>query len=377
MIAAAVTLLLLIIKLYYIVMIYGRPLRFKAKQNNSDTPAKTLPPVSVVVYSYGDAEKLERNLPYVLEQDYPEFEVIVVNDGNDSDTEDALKRLSSKYSNLYYTFVPVDTQYLSHKKLAITMGVKAAKNDIVLFTEGHCRPLSNRWIREVANRYEEGVEVVVGYCAYDRGGGLFQRFFSYDNLRTGLENVSNALAGAPFSADGRNLSYRRSLFFAHKGFSKTLNMHIGADSLFVNEAATKENCAVVYSHDSLVVMDTVEDIALYGDERGLYMAARRYMRGFAPIKYALSSVTALLFNLSALLTIVAGLFLNLWLILVGFLAFAIYYTVYCIVYNKSAVILGQKSFKGWILLLTVSRYIFELVIRSRRSTVSENVYTTH
>jgi hypothetical protein len=257
------------------------------------------------------------------------------------------------------------------------MGVKAAKNEIVLFTEGHCRPLSNRWIREVASRYEDGVEIVVGYCAYDRVGGLFQKFFSYDNLRTGLENISSVLAGSPFSADGRNLSYRRSLFFAHKGFSKTLNMHIGADSLFINEAATKDNCAVVYSHDSLVAMDNVEDIALYGDERGLYMAARRYMRGFAPMKYALSSVTALLFNLCASFTIVVGFFLNIWLSLVGFLALAMYYVIYCAIYNKSAVLLGQKSFKGWILPLTVSRYIFEMVIRSRRTTASGNVYTNH
>ena len=121
---AGITGVLFIIQIVYHLVTYARPLRTAktAESTEQATVDKETQPVSVIVYAHGEPEDLRNNLPVLLNQDYPDYEVIVVNDGSDADSEDILKLFSNEYKNLYYTYVPVDTQYLSHKKLALTMG---------------------------------------------------------------------------------------------------------------------------------------------------------------------------------------------------------------------------------------------------------------
>ena len=137
-----ITGVLFIIQILYYLITYSRPLRAAtAKSTERVTADKDAQPVSVIVYAHGEPEDLRNNLPILLNQDYPDYEIIVVNDGSDANSEDVLKLFSNEYKNLYYTYVPVDTQYLSHKKLALTMGIKAARHGILLFTEADCRPI--------------------------------------------------------------------------------------------------------------------------------------------------------------------------------------------------------------------------------------------
>lgn len=120
-----ITGVLFIIQILYYLITYSRPLRAAtAKSTERVTADKDAQPVSVIVYAHGEPEDLRNNLPVLLNQDYPDYEIIVVNDGSDANSEDVLKLFSNEYKNLYYTYVPVDTQYLSHKKLALTMGIR-------------------------------------------------------------------------------------------------------------------------------------------------------------------------------------------------------------------------------------------------------------
>ena len=158
---AGMTVGLFIIQLFYYLVTFTRPLR-AAKRTEKTATGRDVKPVSVIVYAHGEPEDLRRNLPALLTQDYPDYEVIVVNDGSDADSEDVLKLFSNEYKNLYYTYVPVDTQYLSHKKLALTMGIKAARHDILLFTEADCRPLGPKWIEAMADPYNPETDIILG-----------------------------------------------------------------------------------------------------------------------------------------------------------------------------------------------------------------------
>lgn len=215
------------------------------------------PAVSVIVYSEDDAPNLEVLLPQILDQDYPaHFEVIVVNDGAVSSTKDVIARLEKRYSNLYMTFTPLESRSLSRKKLALTLGIKAARFDVVVHTTGCCQVPSRLWLKSICRNFTPGTDIVIGYSAPAVPDGIREprkRLHAFDTVRTAVEYLSWAIAGRPYRGNCCNLAYRRSLFFNNKGFSRTLHLKYGDDDLFINEVATPRNTDVELSADSLIL----------------------------------------------------------------------------------------------------------------------------
>ena len=130
-----------------------------------------MPPLSIIICARDESDNLLRNLPSILEQDYPNFEVIVVNDGSTDESEDILKLMSARYPQLYHTFTPDGSRYLSRKKLALTLGIKASKHDWLVFTEANCKPTSNQWLRLMARNFTSKTDIVLGYsnCQSNKG----------------------------------------------------------------------------------------------------------------------------------------------------------------------------------------------------------------
>ena len=137
---AATGTLFIIQALYYLCLYNRIHLRSRAVKRGNVHFSQELPPVSVIICAREECENLRRNLKAVLEQDYPQFEVIVINDGNTDESEDYLTLLEEKYPHLYHSFVPDSSRYISRKKLAATLGVKASKYDWLVFTEANCCP---------------------------------------------------------------------------------------------------------------------------------------------------------------------------------------------------------------------------------------------
>lgn len=220
------------------------------------TEADAYPSVSVIVYSEDDAENLETLLLQILEQDYQaRFEVIVVNDGAVLSTKDVIARLERQYPNLYMTFTPLDSRSLSRKKLAITLGIKAARYEVVILTTGNCRIESKGWLKSMARHFISGKEIVIGYATVlipDDVRNPWKRLHSFDSVRTAVEYLSWAIAGRPYRGNCFNLAYRRSVFFKNKGFSRRLNLKFGDDDLFINEVANRHNTAIELSTASIV-----------------------------------------------------------------------------------------------------------------------------
>ena len=139
------------------------------------------------------------------------------------------------------------------------MGIKAARHDILLFTEADCRPIGPKWIKAMAGSYNPETDIILGFCAYRHTKGFLHKLIAYDNLTNGLQMISSALSHHPFTGNGRNLSYRKKLFFAHKGYARSLNLHAGADDLFINEVSNPANTQVQLSSDSIIKMNKVGD----------------------------------------------------------------------------------------------------------------------
>lgn len=229
----------------------------KKSQDSDDRPQ---PGVSVIVCAKNEEKNLRDYLQALFTQDYPEYEVIVVNDGSVDDTRTFLEYWQKRYHNLRLTFVPLGAQVTSTKKLAITLGAKAAKYDYLLLTDADCRPESTHWISEMMSGFAANgkqqkaggqTDIVLGFGAYFTKPTLLNRMIQFDTLFNGLQYLGMAAAGRPYMGVGRNLAYRKDLFFAHGGFYGLLNNKAGDDDLFVNREATAGNTAVVCTPDSL------------------------------------------------------------------------------------------------------------------------------
>lgn len=210
--------------------------------------------VSVIIYSDNKVAKLKRNLPQFLSQEYPLYEIIVVNDGINEMIQDYIDRLSLEHDNIHYTYTPDDARNLSRKKLALMVGIKAAKYDIILTTNANCAPQSCLWISAMANNFAEGADVVIGHSKLEDGtdnkkGNLLRSFMS---LRNATKYLVHAIRHKPYRGTSDNLAYRKSLFFKNKGFSRSMHLHYGEDDLFINEITTINNTCVELSPESII-----------------------------------------------------------------------------------------------------------------------------
>ena len=188
-----------LVQLFFWLFFYKRPHSYQKKRGEISLPDEKLPAISVIVTSKNSAEELAQNLPFIIEQDYPDFEVIIVNRGSTDDTDMVLKAADQKYPRLYHTYVPAEADGINEKKLALTLGIKAAKNDYLLFTEAYCRPSSEHWIREFGKEFSQGKEVVLGFSRLEVPKKRVMRgFMLYDNLIFQLKFLSMALLGKPF-----------------------------------------------------------------------------------------------------------------------------------------------------------------------------------
>lgn len=209
-------------------------------------------PVSVVVCTRDAYHHLVELIPALLSQDYPEFEVVVVNDCSDDETEEYLKDLVRHESRIKIVQLRQHLNFFNGKKFPLSMGIKSATYDLLVLTDPDCRPTSTQWLRSVVGCYGKNTEIVVGYAPTEKTSGLLDRLVRFNAVQQATMYLSAALAGRPYMGVGKNLSYRQRLFFRNKGFTSHYAMVEGDDDLFVSQVATRKNTAVQLDPDNTV-----------------------------------------------------------------------------------------------------------------------------
>jgi poly-beta-1,6-N-acetyl-D-glucosamine synthase len=219
------------------------------KPNLKDTNISKQP-VSVIICARDEADNLTKFLPSILEQDYPNFEVIVVNDCSEDNSDDILSKFQNQYHNLRVSTVNIDPIFSHNKKFAQFIGIKASKNEILLFTDADCKPESDKWIDGMSKHFNDKTFIVLGYGGYFPEKGILNKYIRYDTVSIAMQYLGMAIRGLPYMGVGRNLAYRRSFFFEKKGFGTHSNVPSGDDDLFVNSNATRENTRTELSHQT-------------------------------------------------------------------------------------------------------------------------------
>ena len=207
----------------------------------------TRQPVSIIICARNEAENLDKFLPSVLSQKYDEYEVIVVNDCSEDNSYDILGKYLLEYPHLRVSTINKDPKFTHNKKLAQFIGIKASKHELLLFTDADCKPDSDKWLEGMASNFEAKTTFVLGYGGYFAEKGLLNKFVRYDSMTIAMQYMGMAIRGIPYMGVGRNLAYRRSLFFANKGYGAHNQLASGDDDLIVNSNATSENTSVEFS----------------------------------------------------------------------------------------------------------------------------------
>lgn len=315
-----------------------------------------LPGISVVITSKNNAFELEKNLPFFLKQNYPKYEVIVVNSGSTDDTDVLLKSAELKNPHLYHTFIPAGADEVNEKKLAITLGVKAAKYDYILFSESFCRPSSENWILEFGKEFTKGKEILLGYSRVIFSNKVkLRNFIQYDNLIHHLKFLSLTMAGKPFMGIGRNMAYKKELFFNNKGLYSVLGIDGGEDDLYINRISNKNNTWVVLSKDSITETDSVDSFSTWRSIKSKYLYTKQFYKGPANLILGFETFTKQSFYLILLLSVLFSVSSSNF-ILLGYsvLLLLLRFIIQLIVINKSSMIFNSKKFN-------INLLLFELI----------------
>lgn len=230
------------IQLFYYLYFFRRVAVYQPKRKEQSQQH----PVSVIVCARDEDENIARNLPGILVQEYSTtHEVIVVNDNSVDDTKYILEELQKKFRRLQIVELTQEAKMIAGKKFPLSVGIKEARHEIVLLTDADCVPASEHWLLKMQDAFSNETEVVLGYGAYQKLPGILNKAIRFETFHTALQYFGYALAGKPYMGVGRNLAYKKELFFRNKGFSAINHIPGGDDDLFINRVATKTNTAIV------------------------------------------------------------------------------------------------------------------------------------
>ncbi len=241
-----------LIQFVYYIFLYNKAVFYKNIVNKNSH----LPPVSIIICAKNEEENLKKFLPFIYKQNYPQFEVVLINDRSTDHTWDVMQDFKEKHPhNTHVVHVDFNDnpKFIGNKKYAITLGIKAAKYSHLLFTDADCKPASDNWIKELASLFNEDKQMVLGIGKYRKKNSFLNKLIRFETSQTSLQYISYALWGKAYMGVGRNLGYTKDLFFANNGFYNHFDILSGDDDLFVNEATNRENTSICLSPESFTL----------------------------------------------------------------------------------------------------------------------------
>src|SRR5215212_2085100 len=249
-------------------------------------------PVSVIICARDEAANLAKNLPGALVQKYPTtHEVIVINDNSFDESKYILEEYQRTFKQLKIVELKQEARFIPGKKFPLSIGIKEARHEVLLMTDADCVPASEHWIERMQEGYGENTEIVLGYGAFHKKKEFLNKLVRWETFHTALQYLSYATAGLAYMGVGRNLSYKKSVFFRHKGFSSHNHVASGDDDLFINKAATKKNTAIVIDMDAFTLSEPAKTWKEWRRQKMRHLSTGRYYKFHTKILLGLYSLT--------------------------------------------------------------------------------------
>ena len=322
-----------LIQLWYYLFFFSRVSFYKKKELPPFTP-----PASIIICARNEDHNIVDFLPMIFEQNYPEFEVVVVNDCSWDNTGDILNEFAKKHANLRIVTIKENENHAHGKKVALMMGIKGATHEHLLLTDADCKPSSKDWLRHMMQQFTTDTELVIGYGAYEKQKGFINKIIRFDTFVIALQYLSFAFARRTYMGTGRNLAYKKSLFFKMKGFASHYHIESGDDDLFVNEAATRKNTRVELSVDSFTISRVKKTMKDWIRQKRRHVTTFKQYRFGSKFRLMALSMSQYLY----FLTFIIVLILQFQPILVLSM-FGLRLVIQLLVFNKSMKVLAEKD----------------------------------
>ncbi|AIM35852.1 transmembrane glycosyltransferase [Sphingobacterium sp. ML3W] len=344
--------LLLLFQLYYIIVVYGKLSRHQVQSYQQQ---ETVDPISVIICAHNEQENLKQFLTSILEQDYPDFEVIVVNDYSTDETRWVLKDFESKYNHLRVVDIKEHIRLKHGKKFAVSLGIKSAKHEKLVFTDADCNPNSNNWLKEIVGALSQpDKEIVIGYSPYFKYKGFLNKLIRFETTHTAMSYLSYALKKDAYMAVGRNMGYTKSLFFRNKGFASHMHIKSGDDDLFVNQNATKSNTIISIHPDAIVYSEPKTTWKSYYKQKARHSGASVIYKKKHQRMLGIQLITSFMFYCAIIIT--AILFPNYWYVPVA--AYLIRLLAQLITFSSIYKKLAVFDLIWWLPLLDIIYYFY-------------------
>lgn len=340
------------VQLFYYLFFFNK----LANYTTPDKAASQEYPVSVIICARDEAQNIARNLPGILVQNYrTTHEVIVVNDNSTDETKFLLEEFKKSFKNINPVLLTQEAKHIPGKKFPLSMGIKTAKYEVVLLTDADCVPASENWIQKMQEAYNNDIQIVLGYGAYHKKAGALNKLIRFETFHTALQYFSFALRGMPYMGVGRNLSYKKELFFKNKGFSAINQIPGGDDDLFINMVATKENTAIVIDPETHTLSEPKTSWSEWQKQKFRHYTTSRYYKSRHKLLLSLYSATQMLVYP---LCFAAIIFYNWWLALA---VLALRYIVIGFVWFKTMKKLNEADLWPYFIFLDIWMFFYYLL----------------
>jgi glycosyltransferase involved in cell wall biosynthesis len=326
------------IQLFYYAFVFGK---FAFSKTQKSAPKKI--PISVIVCAKNEEENVSKFIPVLAEQDYPDFEIILIDDASSDNTLEVFEAFEKQYSNIRLVKVANNEAFWGNKKFALTMGIKAAKKDYLLFTDADCYPTSKDWITSMSSQFTLHKTFVLGYGAYEKTAGSFlNKIIRFETMLTAVQYFSWAKIGRPYMGVGRNLAYKREEFFNVNGFIDHMKIRSGDDDLFINQAANGKNTTFCYAPESFTYSKSKTTFKDWFTQKRRHVATATFYKSFDRTQLALFYFSQVLF---ISLPIILLVFQYQWIIVLGLIGFRYLFT--WVTLGFSAGKLKEKDVMYW------------------------------
>ena len=339
-------------QVFYFLYFFTR-LAFYKKKNKSTSQTH---PVSVIICARDEAANLAKNLLGALVQQYKtSHEVIVVDDNSFDDTKYLLEEFKKTFKQLHPVFLKQEAKFIPGKKFPLSIGIKTAKYEVVLLTDADCVPASEYWIEQMQETYDDTTEIVLGYGAFNKRRGFLNKLIRWEAFSTAIQYFSYALAGIPYMGVGRNLSYKKTIFYRHKGFSAHNHVLSGDDDLFINMAATKINTKINIDANAFTLSEPAKTWSQYAKQKKRHYSTAKY---YKPLHKFLLSVYAFTHFLFYPL-LVASIILYNWKF--ALIVFGVRFIIQSIVYFLGMKKLKEADLFPYFLLFDIGMFFYYLI----------------
>lgn len=285
------------IQLVYYVFLFGK---FSFTKLQTPNPKKLS--VSVIVCAKNEAENIQKYIPLLLSQNYPAYELVLIDDASSDETRDLFEAIEKQHNFVKLVKVDNNEAFWGNKKYALTLGIKAAKNEYLLFTDADCYPQSRNWIAEMTAHFTSTKTIVLGYGAYEKVKNSFlNKVIRFETLLTATQYFAWAKLGKPYMGVGRNLAYKKDEFFRVRGFMDHMQVRSGDDDLFINQAASGSNTDICFSEASFTYSMPKTKFKDWFNQKRRHVSTAKLYKPFDKFQLGLFFVSQFLFFVLAVL----------------------------------------------------------------------------